>query len=220
MHKSSQSLTPHGALVVQEAIGDTEIKGAVEKKWRESVEQAFKHIKDKRLAQASQGVATLLNDMTTQLTQKSADTTVTTADLMRSVKASLADYMAKAEGPSKWPKLVEHLQTALAVIVKRVEGDAARGVDAAQRATTDLKAELATAQGEVARLRASAGSEESKARALEAQLEAAHQKAATDADRVRTQLQVCCYSFAPMLLQCMFPGAGPFSWQALVHRCS
>jgi trehalose-6-phosphate synthase len=154
------------------------------------VEQAFKNIKDKRLAQASQVVATLLNDMTTQLTQKSADATISSADLMRSVKASLADYVSQAEGPTKWPKLVEHLQTVLAVIVKRVEGDAARGVEAAQRAATDLKAQLATAQGEVARLRAAAGSEESKARALEQQLEAAHQKAASDAALVRTQLQV------------------------------
>lgn len=177
--------------MLQEAIGDTGIKGAVEKKWRESVEQAFKNIKEKRLAQASQTVATLLNDMTTQLTQMSADISVTTAELMKSVKASLADYVSAAEGPTKWPKLVEHLQTVLAVIVKRVEADAARGVDAAQRATADIKAELATAQGEVTRLRASAGSEESKARALEAQLEAAHQKATADADRVRTQLQVC-----------------------------
>ena len=181
--------TLYGA-AVQEAIGDTDIKGAVEKKWRESVEQAFQNIKGKRLAQASQGVAQLLNDMTTQLTQQSSDSSVSTADLMRSLKASLASYVSTAEGPTKWPKLVEHLQTALAVIVKRVEGDAARGVDAAQRAASDLKAELATAQAEVARLRASAGSEESKARALESQLEAAHQKAATDADRVRKQLQV------------------------------
>jgi cell division septum initiation protein DivIVA len=168
----------------------------VEKKWRASVEAAFENIKGKRLAQASQAVATLLNDMTTQLTQQSADSSVSTTDLMRAVKASLAVYVSKAEGPTKWPKLVEHLQTALAVIVKRVEGDAARGVEAAQRAATELKAELATAQGEVARLRAAAGSEESKARALEAQLEAAHLKAATDADRLRTQLQVCS-AFVP-----------------------
>ena len=110
-------------------------------------------------------------------------------------------------GPTKWPKLVEHLQTALAVIVKRVEGDAARGVDAAQRAASDLKAELATAQGEVARLRASAGSEESKARALELQLEAAHQKAASDADRVRTQLQVRRTSPHAPAATIMLPGS-------------
>jgi trehalose-6-phosphate synthase len=173
----------------------------VEKKWRERVEAAFENIKGKRLAQASQVVATLLNDMTTQLTQKSADSSVSTADLIRAVKVSLADYTSRTEGPTKWPKLVDHLQTAMAVIVKRVEGDAARGIEAAQRSASELKVELATVQGEVVRLKAAVGSEESKARALETQLEAAHLKATSDADRVRTQLQV----HSPLLVSVYTP---------------
>jgi predicted nucleic acid-binding Zn-ribbon protein len=76
------------------------------------------------------------------------------------------------------------------MMVKRLEGAAAQREGALSRRVAELERAVAAAQREASTLRTAAGSEESKARALEQQLEAAHRKALTEVESERTRLQV------------------------------
>ena len=79
------------------------------------------------------------------------------------------------------------------VMVKRVEGAAAANAATLQRRVAELEASLGEARREVSTLRTAAGSEESKAAALEKQLEQAHRKALSEVESERARLQVGFY---------------------------
>lgn len=181
------------AALLQGAIGDEMVKTALHKTWRAAVDRAFDQVREKRIAQASQVVSSLISDMHVHLNGLIADRQHGTAEIIAGLKESLNQFRNAAEGPSKWPKLVEFLQSAIGVIVKRVEGDANARQDAASRALAETEAKLYTERADVAKLRAAAGSEEARARALEGQVHAAHQKIADEVERVRAQMQVRLY---------------------------
>ena len=77
------------------------------------------------------------------------------------------------------------------ILVKQLEGAAAQKEGALNKRVRELETGLTDARREVSTLRTAAGSEESKARALEQQLEAAHRNALSEVGRERTRLQVC-----------------------------
>eukprot|EP00892_Ulva_mutabilis_P000560 jgi/Ulvmu1/10504/UM064_0042.1 len=171
------------------AIGDDTIKAALENTWRAAVNRAFEHVRDKRLAQASQVVSSLISDMHVRLNERIADRNQAPADIIADLQSSLKSFGSTAEGPTKWPKMVEFLQSAMGVLVKRVEGDASAQHDASSRALAEAEAKLQMERAEVTKLRAAAGSEEARARALEGQVQAAHQKAGIELERLRTLMQ-------------------------------
>lgn len=186
----SKSITERSCF--QAAIGDETIKTALEHTWRSAVQRGFEQVRDKRLAQASQTVSSLISDMHVRLNERIADRNHIPADIMSDLKSSLDKFRSTAEGPTKWPKLVEFLQSAMGVLVKRVEGDASAQHEAAGRALAEAEAKLQTERAEVAKLRAAAGSEEARARALEGQVQAAHQKAAAEVEMLRGIMKVSC----------------------------
>lgn len=162
----------------------------MEKTWRSSVKRGFEQIRDKRIAQAAQQVAGLIGDMHIQLNDLIVEGATAPSDIMRGLKESVDTFCKTAEGPTKWLKLVDFMHSALGLIVKRVEGDATAQHEAATRALVQSESMLQTERAEAAKLRAAAGSEQARAHALEGQIQAAHQKAAAELERVRTQLQV------------------------------
>lgn len=84
--------------------------------------------------------------------------------------------------------------------MKRVEGTASANAALLQRRVTDLEASLNEARRELSTLRTAAGSQESKATALERQLELAHSKALADIEQERMRLNVCSCTM------CLLPG--------------
>lgn len=179
------------ALRLQGAIGDEKIKAALDKTWRSSVQRAFDQIREKRIAQASQVVSGLISDMHVRLNELITDREHGPADIINELKDSLHAFRNTAEGPTKWPSLVDFLNSAIGMIIKRAQGDANAQHDASSRALAEAEAKLQTEQAEVAKLRAAAGSEEARARSLEGQVQTAHHKAAAEVERVRAQMQVC-----------------------------
>lgn len=154
------------------------------------MERAFEQVRDKRIAQASQLVSSMISDMHVRLNEHVADRKRSAADLVAELKHALNEFHATAEGPTKWPKLVEFLHSAMAIIVKRVDGDASAQNDAASRALAEAEAKLQTERAEVAKLSAVVGSEETRAHALEGQVQAAHQKATAEVGRLQALMQV------------------------------
>lgn len=176
--------------LLQGAIGDETIKAALQKTWRESVQRAFDQIREKRIAQASQVVSGLISDMHVRLNELITDRQHGPAELIHELKDTLNVYRNTAEGPTKWPSLVDFLHSAYGMIIKRVEGDANAQHDADRRALAEAEAKLQNERAEVAKLRAAAGSEEARARALEGQVQTAHHKAAAEVERIRAEMQV------------------------------
>ena len=75
-------------------------------------------------------------------------------------------------------------------MAQRLEGAAAQRERTLEKQIADMQKQLQTAQRETAEQRTAAGSGESKARALEKQLEEAHRKALTEVQSERKRLQV------------------------------
>jgi hypothetical protein len=75
-------------------------------------------------------------------------------------------------------------------MVKRVDGAAAARDSVWARKVAELESSLMTLRQEISRLRTVASSEESRALALEGQLEGAHRTALTEVESERTRLHV------------------------------
>jgi hypothetical protein len=101
--------------VVQEAIGDESIQDAHRKKWVESAERGFTQVRDRRLAEASQQVEALINNMNMRLNALMADSSTDSATMSAALNTFFAEYSVKAGGPTKWQRLAEFLQCSLQV---------------------------------------------------------------------------------------------------------
>jgi hypothetical protein len=103
----------HTVSIVQEAVGEAAIKEAHEKKWREAAERTFVQVRDRRLAEASQQVESLINNMNMKLNAMTADSSTDAKTISDALSTFLAEYSTKAGGATKWERLVEFLQSTM-----------------------------------------------------------------------------------------------------------
>ena len=100
---------------MQEAVGDASIKEAHAKKWVEAAERTFSQLRDRRIAEASSRVEGLINKMNAQLNQLASDPATSSKAISSAINAFLAEYEQTAEGPTKWKRLVEFMQSTIQV---------------------------------------------------------------------------------------------------------
>jgi hypothetical protein len=100
---------------VQEAVGELAIKEAHAKKWLAAAERTFVQVRDRRLAEASQQVEVAINKMNAKLNQLAADPQATSKQISDSLNDGLEEYTRMPEGPTKWQRLLEFMQSTLQV---------------------------------------------------------------------------------------------------------
>jgi hypothetical protein len=107
-------------------------------------------------------------------------------------------------------------QSCLQVMVQRVEGLAAARESASAGKVSELESSLVMARQEVSKLRTSAGTEESRALALERQLDETHRKALAEVESERSRLQVS----PPPALNDLYELLAPLACGSLRNWCS
>lgn len=106
----------HSLLPVQEAVGEPAIKEAHAKKWQNAAERTFVQIRDRRLAESSQQVEVAINKMNAKLNQLTAEPQTSSNLIGEALNGFLEEYVRMPEGPTKWQRLVEFMQSTLQVL--------------------------------------------------------------------------------------------------------